>query len=358
VETLSPLGIRQPSLYFLLEEISSPFIGVSRKGYVTSRSSEWDGKGRALWGPLVSVKGCSNMTSTLVTAWNQQEPFRTALDALELIWDGFGEFCYASDADQAWHETLGPNWVKITDLVNRISEPAVGESLTQEQTSINLAEALPERLQIVLNERPNSLKTRLGQELRKRVNECFGENNLHLEHERDTHRKTALWRVAAGHAGNSLTSSRKEKDPPARRVIAGDAGIAGNSLSNSHREKQLQEKTIEKDTIETDGQRGPQPPQPPQIEKQKMLPTSLGSNPTPTNKTRGNAEESPANLKPAAPLPASNDQRDAQIASHVGFVSNLSSSTENLISTNDVNDQVSSNNSSAPISKKLKRVRI
>jgi len=111
---------------------------------------------------------------------------------------------------QAWYDTLGSNWVKVADIVNLVSEQPVRQSLSQDQTTIDLAEALPERLQMVLKERPNSFKNRLGQELKKRVGECFGENNLHLEQKRQKHMKTA---ITGGHAWCCATSRPRTEIP-------------------------------------------------------------------------------------------------------------------------------------------------
>ncbi len=112
---------------------------------------------------------------------------------------------------QAWYDKLGSNWVKVADIIALMNEPVTGQSSMQEdQVSIDLAEALPERLQILFQERPNSFKNRLGQELKKRVGERFGENNLHLEHQKQLHTKVSFWRVIAGNAGNSPSDSHRE----------------------------------------------------------------------------------------------------------------------------------------------------
>src|SRR5206468_4153611 len=55
---------------------------------------------------------------------------------------------------QTWHDRLGSTWIKTADIVKLINEQAAGEALTQDQTTVDLTEALPERLQMVRNEKP------------------------------------------------------------------------------------------------------------------------------------------------------------------------------------------------------------
>jgi hypothetical protein len=220
---------------------------------------------------------------------------------------------------QAWHDIWGSNWIKAGNVVERLSEATTANSSNQEPTTIDLAEALPERLQILLNEKPNSFRTRFGQELKKRVDECFGENNLHLEQGKKDRRGIVVWRVIssstksagnAGNAGNSLTRSQV-KNLSSTQQSAGNAGNAGNSSVNSHGENGI---LFQKD-IYTDQCNGYLHPQHSQIEK--VAQTSLESGSIPLENGTQNAIKFPAPsafLQPAVPSSLSNDQSDGQIA--------------------------------------------
>jgi hypothetical protein len=74
-----------------------------------------------------------------------------------------------------------------------------------------LLETLPEALQMTLKEKPQTFKIRLGKALEKRVDTCFGNNNLRLERGKDEHSKVSLWRVVAGSAGSSSFATRVKK---------------------------------------------------------------------------------------------------------------------------------------------------
>jgi hypothetical protein len=108
---------------------------------------------------------------------------------------------------QTWHATFGSEWVPVVQITERIQslEPVAGGSPGQ-----HLAEILPEFLQIALKDRPNSFKIRLAKALEKRVDTCFGPDNLHLEHMLDKHSKIGLWRVMRGVAGHRNTPLYRE----------------------------------------------------------------------------------------------------------------------------------------------------
>jgi hypothetical protein len=105
---------------------------------------------------------------------------------------------------QAWIDRYGSAWVRIADIIASINdmqdEEIVGS--TCELPATIFAEALPETLQLALKEKPTSFKIRFGKALEKRVDTCFGDNNLRLERSKDEHSKVSLWRVVAGSAGS------------------------------------------------------------------------------------------------------------------------------------------------------------
>ncbi len=110
---------------------------------------------------------------------------------------------------QAWHQAFGAGWVSVATVAQAITmaPDAGGDEACPEN---GLSETLPETLQFALKEKPQSFKVRLGKALDKRVDTCFGENNLHLEKTRNTHSKTSQWRVFAGNAGDTSLPTRSE----------------------------------------------------------------------------------------------------------------------------------------------------
>jgi primase-polymerase (primpol)-like protein len=105
---------------------------------------------------------------------------------------------------QAWLDRFGSTWVRIADIIasiNGIHAEEIAESISQLPATM-FVEALPETLQLALKEKPASFKIRFGKALEKRVDTCFGDNNLRLERSKDEHSKVSLWRVVAGSAGS------------------------------------------------------------------------------------------------------------------------------------------------------------
>jgi hypothetical protein len=135
-----------------------------------------------------------------------------------------------------WLGHFGDAWVstvKVTEaLLN--AEGAGGSTLfaggCDENQPNLLFETLPEWLQIALKEKPTSSKVRLGKALEKRVDACFGEENLRLEKQLEKHSKKILWRVLRGIAGGvyPLREEKKldlhlKKETP--KNAYGDGGI-------------------------------------------------------------------------------------------------------------------------------------
>ena len=115
---------------------------------------------------------------------------------------------------QTWHATFGSEWVPVVQVTERIQslEPIAGgvNMAAGGSPGQHLAETLPEFLQIALKDRPNSFKVRLAKALERRVDTCFGPDNLHLEHMLDKHSKIGLWRVMRGVAGHRNTPLYRE----------------------------------------------------------------------------------------------------------------------------------------------------
>ena len=57
---------------------------------------------------------------------------------------------------------------------------------------------------MALKEKPTSFKVCPGRSLEKRVDACFGAENLRMEKQLEKHSKKVFWRVLRGVAGGSL----------------------------------------------------------------------------------------------------------------------------------------------------------
>ncbi|GHO88047.1 hypothetical protein KSZ_60530 [Dictyobacter formicarum] len=104
---------------------------------------------------------------------------------------------------QTWIERFGSEWITVAELVEAITdrENAAGSCF---------ADILPDALQYALKEKSASFKIRIGKALDKRVDTCYGRENLHLEKTLDKHNKKSLWRVFAGSAGSASPLTRSE----------------------------------------------------------------------------------------------------------------------------------------------------
>ena len=117
---------------------------------------------------------------------------------------------------QAWKDTFEDRAIFVKDLHEHLTkkdeENAKQEALFADSnekltgsaenfTGGDLAEFLPDSLQSALKEKPKSFKIILGKQLEKRLETCFGDNNLRLERIRDKERKQWLWKVVTGGTG-------------------------------------------------------------------------------------------------------------------------------------------------------------
>jgi hypothetical protein len=192
---------------------------------------------------------------------------------------------------QTWHEIFGCNWIKIADIVHFMMQPPNNESLLQDQPTVDLVEALPERLQVVLKEKPHSFKTRFGQELRKRVGECFGDSNLHLEQGTKDRKGAILWRVNSGTA-EVVSANSHAKHPHYPHESAGNAEVAEVVSVSSHGKNEIPfQNGVSKDIYRDEGKSSQRSPQ---GQKTEMPQTSLGSSLMPIANGANSAIESPA----------------------------------------------------------------
>jgi hypothetical protein len=288
---------------------------------------------------------------------------------------------------QAWHDTFGSNWVKISNMVDLLNEQLANSS-NQDQTTVDLADALPERLQIVLKEKPTSFKIRLGQELKKHADECFGESNLRLEQGKKDRKRTALWRVASNNTENtsvalggkhapltqnsadnadsadnySVNSQIKNGIPSqnggSKQEGADNADSADNYSVNSQiKNGSLSQNDGPKHECENDGNNYRRYRH---NQEENRARDGLGSGLMPIENGTKVSIEFPASStlpQPAVPLSMSNDQKDERIASYNGSL-NQASSAEDHTPDTEGNDRPSSSTPDASIVKKVKRIRI
>ncbi|HEX3642544.1 MAG TPA: hypothetical protein VHV10_14735 [Ktedonobacteraceae bacterium] len=108
----------------------------------------------------------------------------------------------------AWRATFRSTAISVATLHNELTNPAGG---LENPAGGPLADFLPDGLQASLKEKPNSFKIILSKQLEKRLETCFGDENLRLERTRDKHSKQWLWRVVAGDAGDPPSQTRENK---------------------------------------------------------------------------------------------------------------------------------------------------
>jgi hypothetical protein len=316
-------GFRHPNLIDWLQQMRMEFIGalltLIRSWYASGQPLVSGLPAMATFSPWVNTIG-SILAHVGVSGFlgNQIQHYE-ASDEVSTQWEIFL---------QAWYDKIGSNWVKTAEIVNLMNEQPRDQSIIQEQTKIDLAEVLPERLQMVFKEKPNSFVTRLGQELKKRVNECFGEKNLHVEQGKKCRAGATLWRVELGYAEV--------------------AEVAEVVLVNSHREnKNVYQKN---NTYKEEWNRPLQSLQPLQSQEEKVSQTVLGSGSKPLEPGAGSTIETPAtsaSSQSTLSSSSSDDQSSQALASKRVVVLN-----------NDRDVQIASSEKSGSEDEKWERFRI
>lgn len=139
------------------------------------------------------------------------EGFLTNLDKLydeadedSAQWEGFLN---------AWRDLNGQEWKTTSEVFKTLTEAATADSATESADSVFLS-ALPDTLQVSFKEKPASFSIILGKALEKRVEACFGDKNLRIEREKDSHTKSKKWRVIgdfADSADSPLTHVQQKK---------------------------------------------------------------------------------------------------------------------------------------------------
>lgn len=114
---------------------------------------------------------------------------------------------------RTWIQEVGEGWVPLSQVVQAIfAAQDTGDVAggCDKKGENSLMDTLPELLQTALKERPRSFIVRLGKALDKRVDACFGLENVRLEKRRNVHHKTSEWRVLRGVRGVVPTATREK----------------------------------------------------------------------------------------------------------------------------------------------------
>lgn len=130
---------------------------------------------------------------------------------------------------QSWMDVFGSESITVAALHTEITkEPDVFAGSDENVAGSAISDFLPDYLQTALREKPKSFKQILGKQLEKRLETCFGDDNLRLERQRDVHNKIAKWRVVAGSAGSNPTPNHTQRKTENR-----DSLIYSNGLDYS-----------------------------------------------------------------------------------------------------------------------------
>jgi Bifunctional DNA primase/polymerase, N-terminal len=96
----------------------------------------------------------------------------------------------------AWHERFGDAWVLAKDIATILKTSASVDASVAD--SEPLLETLPDRLSEAFFEKDKSIKSMtlgLSKWLQKRIKTPYGQDNVHIEQQKDTHTHTQQWRV-------------------------------------------------------------------------------------------------------------------------------------------------------------------
>lgn len=167
---------------------------------------------------------------------------------------------------QAWRERHGDAWIKVGDLADQFKKELAGDD--PKLAGVALSDFLPENLQLALKDKPQTFSVRLGKELGKRLETCFGNENLRLVRRVDSHSKKTEWCVVAGVAGVV----------PSLRPVGKNGSDEIQTHENIYRESSTE-----------------QPPQPPQPLYDKTVLNGLASGLTGKNPMDAERKATPAN---------------------------------------------------------------
>jgi hypothetical protein len=105
----------------------------------------------------------------------------------------------------AWRDAFGETWKTTAEIVKEL-KPAADSA--ENSTDSALVLALPDTLQVSLKEKPNSFSIVFGKALEKRLEACFGDNNLRIERDVNKSTKAKKWRVVGDFADSADSSIR------------------------------------------------------------------------------------------------------------------------------------------------------
>ncbi len=129
------------------------------------------------------------------------------LSNLEKLYDEADEDSVQWEAFlSAWCEIFHDEWVTTPQLVAKIKEVADNTGNVADSAIVL---ALPDALQISLREKEKSFSIILGKALEKRLEACFGDNNLRIERGKEGHTKVKKWRVVGDFADSADSSTHR-----------------------------------------------------------------------------------------------------------------------------------------------------
>jgi hypothetical protein len=115
----------------------------------------------------------------------------------------------------SWLETFSQEWKTTAEIVKEI-KPAADSAENSADSVFSLS--LPEYLLEALKEKPKSFTIILGKALEKRVETCYGNQNLRIERGRDDHTKAKKWRIVADSADSATNPTCSEKIEPSSSI--------------------------------------------------------------------------------------------------------------------------------------------
>lgn len=152
-------------------------------------------------GGILHAAGVPGFLSNLDTLYNEADE-----DSAQ--WENFLNALRAS---------FGDEWKTVKQII---------EAIHANEGENDLANALPDELQLALKEKPSSFHVKLGKAFGKREKTRYGNDNLCLEKNPDTHLKQKEWHVAGG-----AFSTTRNDEAASQADLQDFAGGAGSNSS-------------------------------------------------------------------------------------------------------------------------------
>ena len=115
----------------------------------------------------------------------------------------------------AWYETFTDAWIPLSEVTKSLAGSQNEIAGSQNEIASNLLDCMPTYLQALYEEKKEksvkSFTIKLAKALEKRLEACFGADNLRLESKNDKHSKQRVWRVLRVVAGSVSYRSHVEE---------------------------------------------------------------------------------------------------------------------------------------------------